>query len=129
MDAAGAKDTEVIGDLVEEIAFSQSFSVKYGDIAVNMGNEVTPTQAAEAPTVSFDGEAGTFYTVVMTDPDAPSRENPQFREFKVCVTHQPTNQPFRGCNPFVPHANNSPTQHSTGWLATLRAMTSLRVRC
>ena len=33
------------------------------------------------PTVSWKGADDTLYTVIMTDPDAISREKPLFREF------------------------------------------------
>ncbi|VDP22301.1 unnamed protein product [Onchocerca flexuosa] len=49
---------------------------------VNLGNELTPTQVKKEPTkVSWDAEPGALYTLVMTDPDAPSRNNPIFREW------------------------------------------------
>ncbi|XP_062562284.1 protein D3-like [Armigeres subalbatus] len=48
----------------------------------NLGNELTPTQVKEQPTVSWDAEPGALYTLVLTDPDAPSREKPKMREWK-----------------------------------------------
>jgi phosphatidylethanolamine-binding protein (PEBP) family uncharacterized protein len=53
----------------------------YGDGVAVDGGELTPKATEAAPSVQFNGEEGVFYTVVFTDPDAPSREMPAFREF------------------------------------------------
>lgn len=49
---------------------------------MNLGNELTPTQVKDLPSVSFAADPQKFYTLVMTDPDAPSRIEPTYREFK-----------------------------------------------
>ena len=42
----------------------------------------TPIASASAPTISFTGaEAGKKYCLICTDPDAPSRDEPAYREF------------------------------------------------
>lgn len=46
-----------------------------------MGNELTPTQVKDVPTVKWNADANKFYTLCMTDPDAPSRKDPKFREW------------------------------------------------
>ncbi|CAK1590509.1 unnamed protein product [Parnassius mnemosyne] len=51
-------------------------------VEVEEGNEITPTQAKDQPTVSWDTEQNAFYTIVMTDPDVPSRATPILGEFK-----------------------------------------------
>lgn len=56
--------------------------VKYADVEANNGNVVTPTQVKSQPQLSWSAEEGAFYTVCMTDPDAPSRENPKFGEWQ-----------------------------------------------
>ena len=33
------------------------------------------------PKVCWDADSDSFYTLIMTDPDAPSRHNPKFREW------------------------------------------------
>ena len=48
---------------------------------VDQGNELTPTQVKNIPKVEWNADAGSFYTLCMTDPDAPSRSNPKFREW------------------------------------------------
>ena len=48
---------------------------------VQMGTILTPTQVLKEPKISFPTEPNTFYSLLMTDPDAVSREKPLFREF------------------------------------------------
>ncbi|KAJ1566235.1 Phosphatidylethanolamine-binding protein 1, partial [Nowakowskiella sp. JEL0078] len=67
--------------IVEDVINSQNPSpatliVKYPTQSVNLGNELTPTETAGKPVVSWDEESDSFYTLIMTDPDAPSRANP-----------------------------------------------------
>ncbi|CAJ0950567.1 unnamed protein product, partial [Mesorhabditis belari] len=53
--------------------------VSYGGKSVALGNELTTDDVANAPTeISFDADSKKLYTVLLTDPDAPSRENPQY---------------------------------------------------
>lgn len=76
---------------VAEVSFSSGGKVHMGDI-------LTPTQGKffryfkasflsfgslvkDPPTVKWTAENGTFYTICMTDPDAPNRVNPKFREW------------------------------------------------
>ncbi|KIJ59826.1 hypothetical protein HYDPIDRAFT_99907 [Hydnomerulius pinastri MD-312] len=53
-----------------------------------LGNTLTTVDTADAPDVSFtpmqsfDVENEVGYTIVMTDPDAPSRKDPKFREWR-----------------------------------------------
>lgn len=47
-----------------------------------MGDELKPTQVKSAPIkLSWPTDEDTFYTLILTDPDAPSRPNPTFREW------------------------------------------------
>lgn len=48
---------------------------------VDAGNVLTPTQVKCAPVVCWPHDPKAMYTLVMTDPDAPSRGNPEFREW------------------------------------------------
>ncbi|KAK7813915.1 hypothetical protein U0070_011022 [Myodes glareolus] len=47
-----------------------------------LGKVLTPTQVQNRPSsISWDGlDPGKLYTLVLTDPDAPSRKDPKFRE-------------------------------------------------
>ena len=56
-------------------------NVQFPGAAAEQGNVLTPTLVKNAPTVTWTDEPNTLYTVVMTDPDAPSREEPTYREW------------------------------------------------
>ena len=48
-----------------------------GENEVKPGStRLTPDQVKSAPEVTWDGEEGSLYTLMMVDPDAPSRKNP-----------------------------------------------------
>ncbi|XP_058837340.1 protein D3-like [Topomyia yanbarensis] len=72
---------EVVPDLVDEapdcwlrIAFKSGREVEGG-------NRLTPTQTKSIPALTFNTNDRSFYTLIMTDPDAPSRDDPRHREF------------------------------------------------
>lgn len=45
-------------------------------VIVNSGNELKPIEVKDAPSVKWDADPDSYYTLIMTDPDAPSRANP-----------------------------------------------------
>lgn len=51
-------------------------------IGVDLGNELTPTQVKDRPEVTWEAEMGKFYTLLMIDPDAPSRANQSIGEIR-----------------------------------------------
>ncbi|KAK2093082.1 Phosphatidylethanolamine-binding protein 1 [Saguinus oedipus] len=58
--------------------------VDFSKVAVDeLGKVLTPTQVKNRPTsISWDGlYSGKLYTLVRTDPDAPSRKDPKYREW------------------------------------------------
>lgn len=56
--------------------------MSYGSgVEVTEGNELTPTQVKNIPKIEWPTEPNTLYTVLLTDPDAPSRKQPTFREW------------------------------------------------
>jgi phosphatidylethanolamine-binding protein (PEBP) family uncharacterized protein len=57
------------------IIFSNKHEVKYG-------NELKPSDVKSEPNIKWDCEPDNFYTLVHVDPDAPSKENPRFREWR-----------------------------------------------
>jgi len=69
-------------DDVQEGSANVEFKVVYGDNEVKEGVILTPTQVKDQPIVSWKHEDGALYTLVKTDPDAPSRENPEFGEWR-----------------------------------------------
>ncbi|XP_026740889.1 protein D2-like isoform X1 [Trichoplusia ni] len=72
---------QVVPDVIPK-APTALVHVKYNSgVEVNEGNVLTPTQVKDQPTITWDASPDTLYTVVMTDPDAPSRAEPTFREW------------------------------------------------
>lgn len=49
-------------------------------VSVQYGNELTPTSVKDQPKFKYDSEKNSLYTIVMVDPDAPSRADPKLRE-------------------------------------------------
>ncbi|XP_044763039.1 phosphatidylethanolamine-binding protein homolog F40A3.3-like [Coccinella septempunctata] len=72
---------EVVPDVID-VAPDQSVEVSYpSGVKVDFGNELTPTQVKDIPSVKWTADASTLYTLCMTDPDAPSRKEPTYREW------------------------------------------------
>ncbi|XP_028164612.1 protein D2-like isoform X2 [Ostrinia nubilalis] len=72
---------QVVPDVVAKAPAALA-QVKYpSGVVVEEGNELTPTQVKDVPTVSWDASDDKFYTLAMTDPDAPSRTEPKAREW------------------------------------------------
>ncbi|XP_053946672.1 protein D2-like [Anastrepha ludens] len=73
---------EVVPDVIPS-APNQFLKVTYDNaLEVQPGAELTPTQVKSQPLVEWAADHDAFYTLIMTDPDAPSRREPTFREFK-----------------------------------------------
>ncbi|NP_001166821.1 phosphatidylethanolamine binding protein isoform 1 [Bombyx mori] len=73
--------SQVVPDVIPK-APAALLQVKYpSGVEVKEGNELTPTQVKDEPSVKWDAEPGQYYTLAMTDPDAPSRKEPTFREW------------------------------------------------
>lgn len=72
----------VVPDVID-VAPAATITIKYDSSAtVEGGNELTPTQVQNEPVnIEWPVEEGAHYTLCMTDPDAPSRETPTFREW------------------------------------------------
>lgn len=66
-------------------------------VQVCRGNVLTPTQVRYQPEVNWVYEKGAYYTLCMTDPDAPSRKDPKYREWHHwLVTNIPENKVDKG---------------------------------
>ncbi|KAK7571218.1 hypothetical protein V9T40_014822 [Parthenolecanium corni] len=71
----------VVPDVIP-VAPTEVLEVEYADgLKVDFGNELTPTQVKDQPTVKWNADSSSMYTLCMTDPDAPSRKTPTFREW------------------------------------------------
>ncbi|KFM57900.1 Phosphatidylethanolamine-binding protein 1, partial [Stegodyphus mimosarum] len=78
---AAMEEHGVVPDVVDTVP-QYTAEIRYGDNVVSLGNELTPTQVKDPPThISYPAEKGGLYTLCMTDPDAPSRQNPKYREW------------------------------------------------
>uniref|UniRef100_A0A914PSY0 Uncharacterized protein n=1 Tax=Panagrolaimus davidi TaxID=227884 RepID=A0A914PSY0_9BILA len=72
---------EIVPDVIPTTP-EQILTVIYeNDVKVEFGNTLTPTQVKDLPKhIEWNADKNAFYTLIMTDPDAPSRKNPQERE-------------------------------------------------
>ncbi|XP_072994234.1 protein MOTHER of FT and TFL1-like [Typha latifolia] len=70
----------VIGEVVDLFVPTINMSVNYGSKHVNNGCEVKPSIAVNPPTIHISGKRTDLYTLVMTDPDAPSPSDPRMKE-------------------------------------------------
>ncbi|KAL7266305.1 carboxypeptidase Y inhibitor, partial [Rhizina undulata] len=76
----------IIPDVVDDFTPTTMISVAYpsANKEVSLGNTLKPEEAHETPKIQITPEgadASTTYTIVLTDPDAPSREDPKWSEF------------------------------------------------
>ncbi|CAH0402842.1 unnamed protein product [Chilo suppressalis] len=72
---------QVVPDVVPKAPAALVKVVFPSGVEVKEGNELTPTQVKDVPTVTWDASPDQLYTLAMTDPDAPSRQDPKFREW------------------------------------------------
>uniref|UniRef100_A0ACD5ZVW8 Uncharacterized protein n=1 Tax=Avena sativa TaxID=4498 RepID=A0ACD5ZVW8_AVESA len=72
----------VIGDVVDMFVPTMPVSVRFGTKDLTNGCEIKPSLAAAAPAVHIaGGRVGDLFTLVMTDPDAPSPSEPTMKEW------------------------------------------------
>ncbi|XP_045608066.1 protein D2 [Procambarus clarkii] len=75
------EEHQVVPDVIDA-APTASVLVKFGDLEINNGTVLTPTQTKAPPThLAWPCEDDALYTLCLTDPDAPSRKAPKFREW------------------------------------------------
>ncbi|XP_031096522.1 protein MOTHER of FT and TFL1-like [Ipomoea triloba] len=74
---------KVIGDVLDMFVPVVEFTVDYGSKKIANGVEITPSLAAQKPSVHINGSPASpnLYTLIMVDPDAPSPSEPTFREW------------------------------------------------
>lgn len=57
--------------------------ISYGHLQVKPGDVIPPHFASSRPAINYPRqESGQYYTLVMVDPDAPSKEHPTNREWR-----------------------------------------------
>ncbi|XP_023950915.1 protein D2-like [Bicyclus anynana] len=75
------KQHSIVPDVLT-IAPSELLNIQYpSGVSVDMAKELTPTQVKDKPSVKWAAKDSEYYTLALVDPDAPSRENPKFREW------------------------------------------------
>ncbi|XP_020215747.1 protein MOTHER of FT and TFL1 [Cajanus cajan] len=70
----------VIGDVVDMFIPSVNMSLYFGSKHVTNGCDIKPSIAISPPKITLTGNMDNLYTLVMTDPDAPSPSEPSMRE-------------------------------------------------
>ncbi|WVZ80844.1 hypothetical protein U9M48_028290 [Paspalum notatum var. saurae] len=71
----------VIGDVVDLFVPTVAMSVRFGTKDLTNGCQIKPSIAEAAPAVQIAGRANDLFTLVMTDPDAPSPSEPSMKEW------------------------------------------------
>ncbi|KAL0699642.1 hypothetical protein Bca4012_055764 [Brassica carinata] len=71
----------VIGDVLDMFIPTANMSVYFGPKHITNGCEIKPSAAVNPPKVNISGNSNELYTLVMTDPDAPSPSEPNMREW------------------------------------------------
>lgn len=70
------------------------------NVEVNLGNELTPTQVTDQPTVTWTvNDPNSLYTIIFITPDYTSQEDPIHREFQFCqwiIGNIPGNEVAKG---------------------------------
>lgn len=59
-----------------------ALDVAYSAGKVALGNELTPSEVNDEPQVKWNAAPEKFYTLILVDPDAPSKKNPTFADVK-----------------------------------------------
>ncbi|KAG0613056.1 hypothetical protein M758_6G073300 [Ceratodon purpureus] len=74
----------VIGDVIDMFVPSVDMAVLYTSRQVSNGCQMKPSATSEPPGIRVtdkNGGANNFFTLIMTDPDAPSPSEPSLREW------------------------------------------------
>lgn len=61
------QDEEIVPDVLDDLPQIKKLKINYpSGVSVNLGNILTPTQVQDQPTVEWDADVGSFYTLLMT---------------------------------------------------------------
>lgn len=72
----------IVPDVIDCVPEETAKILYRSGVSVDCGNELTPTQVRNYPSVYWYAEHVYFYTLCLIDPDVPSRENPICREWQ-----------------------------------------------
>lgn len=73
---------EAAESIVDKFEPNVKLHLSFDGIPVVEGCDMTPTQCQHFPSIKFDGEEGKLYTIILSDPDAPSVADPKFAEWQ-----------------------------------------------
>ncbi|KAI9798857.1 MAG: hypothetical protein M1833_004360 [Piccolia ochrophora] len=80
------KDGDIIPNLIDDFTPSFKVEIGYPDASVDFGNKIDPSKVQDIPDdvslgpLGSTSPADTTYTLVLTDPDAPSHDNPKWSQ-------------------------------------------------
>jgi len=92
------EEHQVLPDVIDVLP-PNVIEVRYSSgVEAKLGNELTPTQVKDIPvSIKWPNEETALYTLCLTDPDAPSRQSPKYREWHHwLVVNIPGNNVSRG---------------------------------
>ncbi|KAL7288158.1 hypothetical protein TKK_0017819 [Trichogramma kaykai] len=72
-------DFEVIPDVIDKTPMSL-LQVTFNDKDVGFADELKPREVKDEPQLGWQLDSTKLYTLLLTDPDAPSREDKKYRE-------------------------------------------------
>ncbi|CAN8016935.1 unnamed protein product [Ixodes persulcatus] len=92
----------------------QNVVVQYQNCDVSMGNTLRPEETSLSPdSVVFQTHSNSLYTIVMVDPDAPSRQDPKMRFWRHwLLVNVPANCDLSGADCVTEYAGPSPPKGS-----------------
>ncbi|KAF8390152.1 hypothetical protein HHK36_024674 [Tetracentron sinense] len=116
---------QVISDVDDMFFPIFSISVHYGSMTIYNGCEVKPSISRNPPVIRITGNANDLYTLVMTDPDAPTPANPTERELLhwIVVDIPGGSDPSQG-NEIVPYMDPRPQLGIHGFVFVLFQQTT-----
>eukprot|EP00771_Trimastix_marina_P002451 gnl/Trimastix_PCT/3582.p1 GENE.gnl/Trimastix_PCT/3582~~gnl/Trimastix_PCT/3582.p1 ORF type:complete len:164 (+),score=20.79 gnl/Trimastix_PCT/3582:57-548(+) len=76
------QSSSIIPDVLDPFEPQGKIQITYRHTPVHLGESVHYDIASVAPHVQWQGDPGKLYTLIMTDPDAPSRRTPRMREWR-----------------------------------------------
>eukprot|EP01116_Phalansterium_solitarium_P003011 TRINITY_DN13435_c0_g1_i2.p1 TRINITY_DN13435_c0_g1~~TRINITY_DN13435_c0_g1_i2.p1 ORF type:complete len:203 (-),score=75.90 TRINITY_DN13435_c0_g1_i2:9-617(-) len=99
----------IVPDVDDPFTPNVELGINYPSGSVNYGTKIKPAATAQPPSgVSWTPQPGALYTLILVDPDAPSRREPKYRSWRhwivtnipgCDVAHGATVSPYVGAAP------------------------------
>ncbi|WAR17475.1 OV16-like protein [Mya arenaria] len=74
------KTEGVVPDVIDNLP-PAVLQLTWAETCLSPGGRMWPRDVRSPPSVSYDAEPDSYYTLICNDPDAPSRADPKFGEF------------------------------------------------